>query len=231
MDELEEFSEAPHVVNNCSISSSSRDTLTNPPSAAGEGVNTATVVKANGGGGHNYRNSHSNQNGYSKRTAVMGNGGGVGHRAGGVNLMDDLVGVSDEDEDDSEEVVINEFRRPGSYMEPRTVQQQQNQRQNGTTGKVMLNGTEDECSEDEYEGHNNKNNHTNEDDYEYEHISLSEDGLVDERSGKLSVLGGDISTDLLHCDDNDSDLLILTKSGRQRSSTTVDDSYRMFVQS
>lgn len=227
MDELEEFSEAPHVVNNCSISSSSRSTISNQPGGNTDGdsssAKNATAIKANGGGNiyrSNNSNDYSKHNGYTQKNPVMGNGGG----GGGVNLMDG--GLSD-DEDDSEEIVINEFRK-------QTTQQQYRQQVNG---KVMLNGLTDEEEEgtgDEEFTHRSRYHRNNEED-EYEHISLSEDGggLVGEgRQMRSSRLIGDISTDLLHCDDNDSDLLILTSSGTGKSGQKNNaDNFRMFVNS
>lgn len=89
MDELEEFSEAPHVVNNCSISGGSQ-----PPS--GRGLVPGGAVKAMNGANH----QHSiNRNGYTQKTLVSN---------GGVNLMD----ADAEEEED--EIVINEFRRQGT---------------------------------------------------------------------------------------------------------------------
>lgn len=187
MDELEEFSEAPHVVNNCSISSSSRSTISNQPrkgSGGGGGTDgdetvvTLTSIKANGG---NYSNKHNNinygnHNGYTQKTIVNG----------GVNLMDS----SDDGNDSSEEIVINEFRRQPSH----------------NTNNQLGNGDGGSDNELTISYENNE-----EDDYEYDHISLSEDGDGLAKRG-IVLENGDISTDLLNCDDNDGDLLILTSS-------------------
>ena len=204
MDELEEFSEAPHVVNNCTISSVGADGGENG------GVHIKTSIKANGGGKYKANggqmNGYSKQNGYTQKTIVNG---------GSVNLMD-----SEEDED--EEIVINEFRRPSGGG---GVGQQ---RQNRGNGKVVLMNGGDSEDDDAEEAEERLNNEFD-DDYEYEHISLSDDGL--HRSDKRHVVvGSDISTDLLNCDDNDSDLLILsstTSKGGHRN----ENGYRMFVQS
>lgn len=171
MDELEEFSEAPHVVNNCSISGGDSQ----QPNGGGGGLVPGSTVKAMNGA--NQHQNSMNHNGYTQKTIASN---------GGVNLMDEVSSDAEEDE-----IVINEFRRQGTRQ---------------SNGKVMLNGDDEEEEEE-----NNEE--------EYEHISLS-DGNVN---------GGDISTDLLNCDDEeDQDLLILTNP---KNIGNRGDNFRMFVNS
>lgn len=211
MDELEEFSQAPHVVNNCSISSSSRSTM---PDAEGGNTGAATMTTSQTNGG-NYRNSsssnnsYSNQNGYTQKTIIG---------SGDVNLMDGSDG------EDSEEIVINEFRRKHHQQPQQKI-------------KVMVNGGGGD--DDYYDDYANAEDDNEE---EYEHISLSDDGLAKHSSkrvagGEVVVDSSDISTDLLNCDDNDSDLLILTSCSNNINNHHIskdglhgnDDSYRIFV--
>lgn len=227
MDELEEFSQAPHVVNNCSISSSGPGTASNghPPGGGGGGVgNSVAPAKMNGDAqtGKYKNHQHGKRNGYAMEKPMIG-------RDGGLNLMDDLgvLGTTD-DEDDSEEIVINEFRRSNGG----TRGEVKGQWRRG--GKVTLNGGDFDDEVEFGEEVEDEEINNNED---YEHISLSDDGLEKRRNnnsngktgGGAMILGSDISTDLLNCDDNDSDLLILTTTPTNKDTSHRDNSFRLFV--